>query len=672
MKKIFSSTVKRLPLLNKLLSITVAIVLIILMFPHKQQGTHYDYSVGSFWNDNDLYAPYDFQILKDEEEIARELALAKSKSTLYYQMDSSAYGTALSRLNGYRSQLTPDEVRRLRKTLDEVYRQGYIEVSPDYPDIEHHTIVILSGNVGSEHSFSEYLSPMDVADTLLAKHILVPSLRIDANRTQLEFDSRLSQLKYSSRAISRGELIVSKGEYITEEKGRVIASLEAENDKRFVRQFDPLAHYFGRFMLCAIAFMALFMFLNISHHEILEDTHKVIIVLVTILLMTGATAFVVHLRPEWVLIVPLCVGAILMHIIFDMQAALYIHITTIIILGHMVPDSFEFIFYQLTAGMMSIITVREFERRSQFFVACLVVFLTYSVIYTCGILWQDTNLHNLKPDRYVVFFLNAVLTLLAYPLIYLYEKVFRVTTNLTLMEIANTNTPALRELSRKAPGTFQHAMQVANISEDLINEIGGNALLAKVGGLYHDIGKICAPIYFTENQNSGFNPHSELAYAESARIITQHVRDGISLARKYHLPAEVTDFIRTHHGTTYTGYFYAKYMAEHPNEHVDASVFQYPGPMPYSRETAVVMIVDSVEAACKSLKEPTKENIDKLVDSIVQGKIDQGQMSQCPLTFHDISSIRKMLKNKMLSIYHVRISYPVTGGGNASGNSVGQ
>lgn len=663
MKKFFLSTVRRIPLINKLIAIIGTIFLIMLMFPHKQQGTHYDYSVGSFWNENDLYAPYDFQILKDEDEIGQELALAKSRSTLYYQTDNTAHNTALERLNGFKSKLMPAEMHRLKKQIDEIYLRGYIEVSPDYPDIENHTIVILSGNVGSEHSASEYYSRMDISDTLLVNHILVPSLQLDANRTQLELDSRLSQLQYSSRAISRGELIVSKGEYITEEKGHIIASLEAENDKRFIRQFDPLAHYFGRFMLCAIAFLALFMFLNISHHEIIEDTHKIVIILVTILLMTGATAFVVHLRPEWVLAVPLCIGAILMHIIFGMQAALYIHITTIIILGHMVPDSFEFIFYQLTAGMMSIITVKEFERRSQFFVSCVVVFITYSLIYTCGILWQDTNLHNLKPSRYVEFFMNATLTLLAYPLIYVYEKVFRITTNLTLMEIANTNTPALRELSRKAPGTFQHSMQVANISEDLINEIGGNALLAKVGGLYHDIGKICSPIYFTENQNSGFNPHSELAYTESAHIITQHVRDGISLARKYHLPAEVTDFIRTHHGTTYTGYFYAKHKEEHPNEEVDPTIFRYPGPKPYSRETAVVMMVDSVEAACKSLKEPTKDNIDKLVDNIINSKIEQGQMSRCPLTFHDISSIREILKTRMLSIYHVRISYPVTNTG---------
>ncbi|MBQ9546242.1 MAG: HDIG domain-containing protein [Bacteroidales bacterium] len=660
MKEFFANAVRRLPLINKFLAIIIAIVVIMIMFPQKQQGEHYDYSPGSFWKDNDLYAPHDFPIIKSESELNQEMALAKAQSTLYYQIDSAAHATAMSRLAQYRRTLSYVEMQRMRKSMDSIYQRGYIELSPDYPDIADHTIVILQGNVGSEHSPSEFVEPSSIANAFLRDSVLVPSVCFDANRTQMELDSRLSQLQYSSQTVLTGELIVSKGEYITDEKARIIASLEADNDKRFVKQFNPVAHYFGRFMLCAIAFLALFMFLNISNHGLLEDMHSVLMILTTIVLMAAMTAFVIHVRPAWVLVVPLCIGPILMHVIFDMRTALYVHISTIVILGHMVPDSFEFIFYQLTAGMMSIITVREFERRSQFFVACLVVFLTYSLIYTCGILWQDTHLHNLRPDRYVVFFLNAVLTLLAYPLIYIYEKVFHVTTNLTLMEIANTNTPALRELSRKAPGTFQHCMQVANISEDLVNEIGGNALLAKVGGLYHDIGKINAPIYFTENQNSGYNPHSELPYTESARIITQHVHDGIDLAHKYHLPAEICDFIRTHHGTTYTGYFYAKYKEAHPDEKFDDSVFRYPGPRPYSRETAVVMIVDSVEAACKSLKEPTKENIDKLVDSIVLGKIEQGQMGQCPLTFHDISSIRSMLKSKMLSIYHVRISYPVT------------
>ncbi|MBQ0015440.1 MAG: HDIG domain-containing protein [Bacteroidales bacterium] len=648
---------RHLTLIKQICATVVTIVLIIIMFPHKSHGTHYDYALGAFWKSNDLYAPFDFQVVKDAEQKANDLALAKSKCVLFYQPDSNAHTTAIQRLMKLR--LPSSQHNALRKSIDSIYKIGYIELADEYPDVQNHTIVILTGNSGTEHKPSEFVLPTSLSDALLIDSILAPSLRFDNTRTQLELDSRLSQLSYTSQVITTGQLIVAKGELVTPEKVAMLSSLEAENDKRFIEQYNPYAHYIGRFMLCAIAFAALFMFLKVTHHRILDSTTNIIIVLTTILLMTLSMSLVMQVRSTWFLVVPLCIGPILIHAIYDMRAALYVHLTTIIILGHMVPDSFEFIFYQLIAGMMSIITVKDFERRSQFFVVSLVIFVTYATIYTCGILWQDTNLHNLRPDRYLIFFINAILTLLAHPLIYLFERSFHITTNLSLMEIANTNTPALRELSRRAPGTFQHSMQVANLSEDIISEIGGNALLAKVGAMYHDIGKINAPIYFTENQNSGYNPHTELSCEESARIITQHVIDGIALAHQYKLPSEIIDFIRCHHGTTYTGYFYTKYKNEHPNEEINESVFRYPGPTPYSRETAVVMIVDSVEAACKSLHEHDKEHIDKIVDSIVFGKIEAGQMSSCTLTFNDISNIRRMLKSRMLSIYHARIAYPV-------------
>lgn len=663
MKKTLSDTASHLPDLYKIGMLIVSIALILLMFPHEHKGAELDYSVGSFWNGNDLYATFDFAVMEDEETLERELAEAKSKCTLYFEEDSSAYYAALEHCKAVAEEqgFSVQQLRRLRATVDSVYRKGYIELPEAMGNGENHAIVLLRGNVGSEHRVEEYVSELDLSDTLLTKRILVPSIRYDARRTQLELDSRLSQLGHGTEVIPTGSLIIAKGEYITPEKVQVLKSLDAENAQRFAEHYNPWGRYAGQALLCLIAFVALYMFMKNTNHPILEDNKKMLLVFTTILIWSGATAAVLRVNPDWVLMVPLCIVPILMRIFFDMRVALYIHLTTVIILGNMVPNSYEFIFYQLITGMMSIISVKDFGNRSKFFVVCLVIFFSYSLIYTAGVLSQDTTLDTLSPDRYATFFINALLTLLAHPLIFLFEKVFGITTDLTLQEISSTNTPALRELSRKAPGTFQHSMQVANISEDLISEIGGNALLAKVGGLYHDIGKTNAPLNFTENQNSGFNPHDELDYEESARLITQHVSDGIELAHKYHLPEVVTDFIRTHHGTTYTGYFYAKYKAEHPNEHIDEEVFRYPGPRPYSRETAVVMITDSVEAACKSLKNADKEHIDKLVENIVEDKIRLGQLSNCDLTFDDITKIEKMLKSKMQSIYHARISYPVKG-----------
>ena len=659
LKNIIFATVKHLPLLTKVMLMLVTSALIPLMFPSDGEGMHYDYAEGSIWRNDDLVAPFDFAVQKTQGEIEQETATALAGLTLYYNYDGTAHGVAVERLNALAPAHREMDLRRMRRTVDSIYAIGYLQVPDAVPDFESHTLILLDGNMGSEHTAQEFVTAMDVADGMLRDSVLVPNIVYDANRTQLELDSRISQLVTSAGVVKQGERIIAKGETVTPERARIVASLEQENDKLFRENYHPWGRYIGQLMLCIIAFIALYMFLKNTRHSILEDNRKVTFVMVLVLLMSAATALVSSQSPELVLIVPLCIVPIMMRVFFDMRVALYVHVTTIIILANMVPNPFEFIFYQLIAGMMSIVTVRNFESRSKFFLVSGVIFLSYSLIFTFGVLSQESTLDGITADRYLVFFLNALLTLLAYPLIYLFEKAFGLTTNLTLMELSSTNTPALRELSRNAPGTFQHAMQVANISEDLINEIGGNALLAKVGALYHDIGKVSAPLYFTENQNGGFNPHDELDYRESAAIIIQHVRTGLELAKKYHLPASVQDFIRTHHGTTMTGYFYAKQLNEHPDEQINAADFQYPGPMPFSRETAVVMIVDSVEAACKSLPKHDSQSINELVDRIVDSKINQRQLQNCDLTFGDITKVRSMLKAKMLSIYHARISYPV-------------
>ena len=660
MRKFLQTLAMHLSGAYKVAAMLVTIILILLLFPNAQPVLRYDYAVGSVWSDNDLYAPFDFSVRRSQSEIDKARSDARSHSLLYYNIDSTAAARARRNLADYVAvnRLSQAESRRLSHTLDSVYRIGLIEEPADFPDIETHTLVLLRGNTGSEFRVTDFVRRSDISHLQLADSLLPPSVRYDNVRTQLEFDSWLSRAKVSSDMVRKGQLIVSKGEPVTNETAEVIASLETERNQRLKTTYSPVGRYVGLFFLCLIAIMSLYMFLKITRHKILDDNKKITFVLFVILLMVAATALVLHVNDTWILIVPLCIAPILMRVFFDMRVALYIHLATVIILGNMVPNPFEFIFYQLVTGMMSIITVRNFEHRRSFFTVSIAIFVTYSLIYTSGVLSQFTSFDTINPMRYLEFFINALLTLLAYPLIFVFERFFGLVTNLTLLEISSTNTPAMRELSRTAPGTFQHSMQVANISEDIVSEIGGNPLLARVGALYHDIGKMQAPLYFTENQSSDFNPHDELDYEESACIITQHVPDGIALAHKYHLPSVVTDFIRTHHGTTYTGYFYAKQKETHPGVHIDASKFRYAGPTPFSTETAVVMIVDSVEAACKSLKTHDKETMDRLIDNIIDGKIKQKQLDNCDLTFSDITRIRQMLKDKLPSIYHVRIAYP--------------
>ena len=661
MKNWESKIVSQLSRIYKICALLVTVVLILLLYPQRQT-IRYDYTAGSVWNDSDLYAPFDFVVQSSQDEREQQLAIAKSQSLLYYYIDSSAAPMARQRLADYSQShnLTPQKQRTLHKTLDSIYRIGFLEVTPDYGDMEAHTLVLLTGNTGSECKASDFVLPDDITNDLLLDSILVPNVRFDDTRTKLELDSWLSQTAFTSTMVKKGQLIVNKGEVVTAETAEIISSLDQERNRQLKQQYSTVGYYAGNFMLCLIALLAVYMFLKITRHKILEDNKQLTFVMVTIVIMVATTALVREVNEDWILMVPLCIAPILMRVFFDMRVALYLHLATIVIIANMVPNSYEFIFYQLIAGIMSIISVRKFEKRSSFFFVSLVIFVTYSLIYTCGVLSQFTTIQSINPARYVVFFINALLTLLAYPLIYLVEHIFGMVTDLTLLEISSTNTPALRELSRKAPGTFQHSMQVANISEDLVSEIGGNALLARVGALYHDIGKISAPLYYTENQNNGYNPHDELSYEDSARIITQHVKDGIDLARKYRLPGCVIDFIRTHHGTTYTGYFYAKQKEAHPGEPIDTSAFRYAGPTPFSRETAVVMLVDSVEAACKSMKFHDKETFDNLIDNIVNSKVEQRQLNNCDLTFSDLTKIKQMLKDKMLSIYHVRIAYPVS------------
>lgn len=645
-------------LLYKIFAMLITAILIVVIFPHQQHGEHYDYKVGTMWREADLVAPFDFAVVKSADERQSEEVKERQEAILYFWIDSTARSQTMARIADAGPSVTPAERARLRRQADSIYRRGYLVLPHGVGNPQERKAVVLQGNIGSMHFLSDFVTDADLDAGLLRDSMLVPNLVLDETRTALELDSRLSQIAYSSRMVMEGERIVSRGEVVNDETAQVLQSLEAEQDRRFADHYNMYGEMLGQFLLAVIAFVALYFFLLNTRNAILEDDRRVTMVLLTILLMAAVVALVVRVNPEWVLLVPLCIVPILMRIFFDMRVALYVHLTTVIILSSLVPNSYEFIFYQVVTGMLSIVAVRGLDKRSGFFILSLVIFVSYSLIYTAGVLSQETNLYALNPSRYLIFFINALLTLLAYPLIYIYERLFGITTSLTLLEISSTNRPALRELSRKAPGTFQHSIQVANLVEDVMNEIGGDALLARVGAMYHDIGKTCNPMYFTENQTSGFNPHGELDYAESAQIITSHVTDGLELARKYHLPAEVQDFIRTHHGTTYTGYFYAKELERHPDGDFDAALFRYPGPRPYSRETAVVMIVDSVEAACRSLKQHTKEATDKIIDNLIDGKIKAGQLDNCDLTYGDIARIREILKERMISIYHVRVEYP--------------
>lgn len=667
MKKITGKIFNNLSLIYKILAIVATALLILLLFP-ENQSTTYDFSENGFWQNDDLYAPFDFPIVKTDEEIMREKNTLQNSMLLFFNIDPLARQNTIKGIRGLEIE---DRYKKSAISLmTEFYGKGIYEMPADYPTYESRTFILIDGNVGEEHRFSEYYSLGDcdsalseiVPDSQIKSLILgkiMPSLDFDELRTDTEYESQVSQISSTMDIVSKDELIVTKGEHITAEKARILQSLEQEEQRKHQEHFSKFNYNLGKFLLNIIALAVLFFFLKLIKHPLLEDNKKVTFVLFIILLMAAMMAATVRIDSHYTLLVPICLAPILMRVFFDIRVALYIHLVNTIILASWVPNSFEFIYYQIIAGMLSIICVKDVERRSNFFIVSLMIFFSYSAIYVAGVLSQDTSLSGIEPEKFFIFFLNALLTLLAYPLIYLFEKMFGLVTRLTLLEISNTNNKLLRALSDKAPGTFQHSIQVANLSENIIHEIGGNALLAKAGALYHDVGKIENPLCFTENQMGSFNPHDNLSNSESAKLIIGHVAKGIALAKKYKIPEEIADFIRTHHGTTRTAYFYNRQLRDFPNEPIDEYDYQYLGPRPYSRETAVVMLVDSVEAAVKSLKNPRIEDIENLVDNVVDSKIADDQLSNCNITFRDIDKIKMILKKRMISICHPRTEYPV-------------
>jgi len=404
--------------------------------------------------------------------------------------------------------------------------------------------------------------------------------------------------------------------------------------------------------------IVLLLFLNFFRKDVYADNRRLLLILMSVLLMVFLTSIMIRNNFDYLYLVPVCIVPVIIRAFFDNRLALYIHIITIILIGFLIPRSFEFVFLQFLAGIIAILSMADLRRRSQLFYTAALIFATYSAVYFGLSLAHTGSFDNLYWRDFAYFAGGAFLTLFAYPLIFLFERMFGLPTDFSLLELSDTNNTLLRKLGMEAPGTFQHSLQVANLSEEAIIAIGGNSLLTRTGALYHDIGKIKNPLYFIENQSSGYNPHDEISFRESARIIIDHVIDGIEMARKHNLPEYVIDFIRTHHGTTTARYFYMMEMNENPDEAVEKSDFIYPGPRPFSKETAVVMMADSVEAASRSLRKPDEKSISQLVNNIIDTQVNEKQFDNADITFKDITKVKSILKRMLLNIYHVRVAYP--------------
>jgi putative nucleotidyltransferase with HDIG domain len=455
--------------------------------------------------------------------------------------------------------------------------------------------------------------------------------------------------------VTKGTRIIAKGEVVEGEKLKILQSLQLEYESQTWTQSNTAWIILGYALLVIIPVLLLFVFLWRTRPLVFENNKRTTFLCVNILLMVLLTKVVVDVNPLYVYAVPICMLPLLLRTFFDTRIALFSLMIALFLIAFLVPNSFEFMFLQMMAGILASLTVNDLYRRAKLFISVGLIVGLYVVSYIAFTLIHDGNLNQLSYDVLLLFVVNGLAILFVQPLIYIFEKVFGLVSDASLLELSDTNSKLLRELADKAPGTFQHSLQVANIAEAAANAIGANTLLTRVGALYHDIGKMKNPVFFSENQAS-YSPHDDLSSEVSAKIIIEHVLHGITLARKAKLPDRVVDFIRTHHGTTTVLYFYQQ--AKQNNVEVDIEQFQYPGPKPFSKETAIVMISDGVEAASKSLKEPTAEKIIVFVDKIVQRLMDEKQFLEANITLREIETIKKVLVEKLISSYHLRVAYP--------------
>lgn len=666
----------------------VSIVLLVMIFP-KEGKFKYEFQKGKPWMHEDLYAPFDFAIIKSEPELQQERQALLRDHRLYFSYDTAItrdhmleYDLIFNRNwntsfpNGEFANRKSISQKEGKNILTSILENGIIKLVPEIENMPtDFEINLLINNVSEKKKLGDLYTiqtAYDMLNRFLAENpdlvpepikqtieqLLVQNVIYDDETTRKEKSALLDNLSLTRGMAQSGQRIISTGELVTNEKFLVLESLKAEYEAQLGTSSTYYLIVIGQIVLVSISILVLIFFLLFFRKDVYASPKKIILILLLIIFMVFITSLIIKYDVGLLYLVPICLIPIVIRAFFDTRLALYVHIITIITIGFLVPNSFEFVFSQLIAGIIAVFSVVNLQRRSQFFLTSLMIFLTYSLVYVGLSLIQEGNFHGIRIVYFALFAGSATLTLFSYPLIFLLEKIFGLITDVTLMELSNSNTKLLRELALKAPGTFQHSMQVANLAEEALFAIGGNTLLARTGTLYHDIGKMENPQYFIENQRHGINPHDKLSFEESAEMIISHVTLGVEKARKANLPKQIIDFIRTHHGTRRVEYFYLKQVMENPDQEVDDSKYTYPGPRPYSKETAVVMMADSVEAASRSLKEVNEENINELVEGIVSKQLKDEQFIYTNLTFRDMTRIKEIFKKKLKDIYHVRIEYP--------------
>ena len=640
----------------------------------------------------DLVAPFDFPIYKTDSELISERNAILTNFKPFFKYDTTSVSEAIELFRsdfqksweGISANRTPNKkvINRVIEQIRLIHNEGVFQPN-EFSDLRgkiQDGITVVFNNQAFDkprdnvyqvsrgasvlndvaHSIAQEVNGPEakVLVKLSYARYIKPNLFYDAQTTLQVSSDMLANLSNTKGLIYNGERIIGKGEVVNADLFQILFSLKREFESRMNLVEDSRLLLAGQAIVITILFVILFLFLLNFRREILYNDSKIIFILLIITSITLISALLLRRDLISIYIIPFAIIPIFIRTFYDSRLALFIHLVTVFMVGFFVPNSFEFVFMHFIAGVVAIISLTKVYRRSKLFLSVGLIFLTYTILYLGIVLIQEGTPKAMNALYIAWFAGNALLLLASYQLIYVFEKVFGFLSDTTLMELADTNQDLLRKLAEVAPGTFQHSLQVANLAESAIYKIGGNPLLVRTGALYHDIGKMNNPYYFIENQAPDYNPHQGIDFEESAEIIIKHVTDGIQIAKKNRLPEQIIDFIMMHHGTTKVQYFYRLYKNKFPDAKDETQVFSYPGPKPNSRETAIVMMADSIEAASRALKNITVETINELVETIINYQQIEEQYNEANITFKDISIVKEVFKKKLQNIYHPRIEYP--------------
>lgn len=661
--------------------IFIATVSVIVYFLPNEGKFNYQFDINKPWKYGLLQASFDFPIYKNDIQVQKEQDSILADYQPYFQIDKEAEKNVLSKLredyNKTLRHLLPgtDYVRYIERTLKALYEDGII-AGNDLKRMEEDSIIairLVDKNVATSRFIDQLYTVKEAYEYLLnadtthyKKKILqqcnlndyiTPNLVYDEEKSEAAQKDLLSNISWANGFVLNGQKIIDRGEIVDEQTYNILESLRKEWEKRSDSVQEKRLTLAGQILYVGIFLFCFMAYLELFRADYYERKGTLTLLFALIVFFPVLSSIMVEQNLSSIYVVPFAMIPIIVRVFLDSRTAFMAHVTIILLCSITLRFPHEFILLQVVAGMVAIYSLRELSQRSQLLRTALVVFISYALLYFAFELIHEDDLTKLNTRMYIYFMINGILLLFAYPLLFLLEKIFGFTSDVTLVELSNINNSLLREMSEVAPGTFQHSLQMANLAAAAANKIGGKSQLVRTGALYHDIGKMVNPAFFTENQ-SGVNPHKSLSYEQSAQVIISHITDGLKLAEKHNLPKVIKDFISTHHGRGLTKYFYISYKNEHPDEEVDQEKFRYPGPNPFTKEQAVLMMADSVEAASRSLPEYTEESISTLVDKIIDTQVSEGYFKECPITFKDIATVKALFKEKLKTMYHTRISYP--------------